>query len=171
MITLRISECGCLDQNFYDNTVNSVALEKLHCSCGRSGCLVRHAYYIRKIKIKSRVIRIRILRLICKYCGRTHAVLLSEMVPYSQITLQDQKDLIIASEKHISYADILQRNLCIDENNAAYVIRSFRAHWKMRLSRAGIKMDDHLISLCFSLFSRQFMQNRDIPNQLFIIPT
>ena len=117
------------------------------------------------------MIRLRILRLICKACGRTHALLLSEMVPYSQITVQDQKDLITASEKHVSCADILQRNLCIDENNAAYVIRSFRIHWKARLLRTGIPLGDQLISLCFFFFSRQFMQIKDVSNQLIRIPT
>ena len=121
--------------------------------------------------MKSRVIRIRILRLICKACGRTHALLLSEMVPYSQLPFQDQRDLIAASEKHTSFAEILQRNLCIDENNAAYIIRSFRMHWKTRLLHAGIPLGEHLISLCFFFFSRQFMQIKDIPNQLISIPT
>ena len=171
MITIQISLCGLLSQAYYDEIVNAVPLDRLQCSCGRFGSLVRHAYYIRKIKIKSCVLRIRILRLICRACGRTHALLLSEMVPYSQIAYQDQKDLILASETHHSYSDILQRNLCIDENNAAYVIRSFRQRWKMLLHRAGIRLTDDLIYSCFSVFSRQFMQNRNISNQLLIIPT
>lgn len=171
MITIQIPSCDSLSQTYYDDVVNAVPLDKLRCSCGQSGCLIRHAYYSRKIKMKSCVIRLRILRLVCKACGRTHAVLLSEMVPYSQIPFQDQKDLIAASETHTSYADILQRNLCIDENNAAYVIRSFRMHWKTRLLRAGIPLGDHLISFCFFLFSRQFMQIKDVPNQLIRIPT
>lgn len=171
MITIQIPSCDFLSQSYYDDVINAISLEKLRCCCGQSGCLNRHAYYARRIKMKSCVIRLRILRLICKSCGRTHAVLLSEMVPYSQIPLQDQKDLIEASEKHTSYADILQRNLCIDENNAAYIIRSFRKHWKTRLLHAGIPLDEHLISLCFFFFSRQFMQIKDIPNQLIWIPT
>ena len=171
MITLRIPSSDFITQAYYDDVVNAIPLDKLRCSCGQSGCLIRHAYYTRKIKMKSRVIRLRILRLICKACGRTHAVLLSEMVPYSQIPFQDQKDLIAASETHTSYADILQRNLCMDENNAAYIIRSFRIHWKTRLLRAGISLGDQLISLCFFFFSCQFMQVKDVPNQLIRIPT
>ena len=171
MITVQIPSCDSLSQAYYDDVVNAIPLDRLRCSCGQSGHLIRHAYYIRKMKMKSCVIRLRILRLICKACGQTHAVLLSEMVPFSQIPFQDQKDLIAASENHTSYAAILQRNLCIDENNAAYVIRSFRMHWKTRLLYAGIPLGGHLISLCFFFFSRQFMQIKDIPNQLISIPT
>lgn len=171
MITIRIPSCDFLSQPYYDDVVNAVPLERLQCSCGRFGCLVRHGYYNRKVKMKSCVIQIRILRLICKACGRTHALLLSEMVPYSQIPYRDQKDLILASETHHSFSDILQQNLCIDENNAAYVIRTFRGHWKALLLQAGICLTDDLVSFCFSAFSRQFMQIRDIPNQLIVIPT
>ena len=171
MITIQIPPCDFLSQFYYDDVVNAIPLDRLRCCCGQSGCLIRHAYYTRRIKMKSRVIRIRILRLICKACGRTHALLLSEMVPYSQLPFQDQRDLIAASEKHTSFAEILQRNLCIDENNAAYIIRSFRMHWKTRLLHAGIPLGEHLISLCFFFFSRQFMQIKDIPNQLISIPT
>ena len=171
MITIQIPSCDSLSPASYDDTVNAIPLDRLRCCCGQVGCLIRQAYYTRRIKMKSCVIRLRILRLICKSCGRTHAVLLSEMVPFSQIPLQDQKDLIAASEKHMSHADILQRNLCIDENNAAYIIHSFRMHWKIRLLHAGISLGEHLISLCFFFFSRQFMQIKDIPNQLIRIPT
>ena len=171
MITIQIPPCDSISQAYYDDVVNAIPLDKLRCCCGQSGGLIRHAYYSRKIKMKSRVIRLRILRLICKACGRTHAVLLSEMVPYSQIPFQDQKDLIAALETHTSYADILQRNLCMDENNAAYVIRSFRTHWKARLINAGISLGDRLISLCFSIYSCQFMQIKDVPYQLIRIPT
>ena len=171
MITIQIPSCDFLSQSYYDDVVNAIPLDKLRCCCGQSGCLIRHAYYTRKIKIKSCVVQLRILRLICKACGRTHAVLLSEMVPYSQIPLKDQVNLIIASERHVSFSAILQDNLCIDENNAAYVIRSFRMHWKTRLINAGISLGGQLISLCFFFFSRQFMQIKDVPNQLISIPT
>ena len=171
MITIQIPSCDFISQAYYDDVVNAISLNKLRCSCGQSGRLSRPAYYTRTIKMKSRVIWLRILRLICKACGRTHAVLLSEMVPYSQIPLKDQVNLIIASEKHVSFSAILQDNLCIDENNAAYVIRSFRMHWKTRLLRAGISLAEDLSVSCFSFFSIQFMQIKNIPNQLIFLPT
>ena len=54
MITIQISLCGLLSQAYYDEIVNAVPLDRLQCSCGRFGSLVRHAYYIRKIKITLR---------------------------------------------------------------------------------------------------------------------
>ena len=70
-------------------TLNLFRLECNHCHC-RGEC-VRHAYYTRQYVLEPHDLeegtRIRILRVKCKHCGRTHAILPEEIVPYQKYTL------------------------------------------------------------------------------------
>ena len=44
MITVQIPSCDSLSQAYYDDVVNAIPLDRLRCSCGQSGHLIRHAY-------------------------------------------------------------------------------------------------------------------------------
>ena len=90
MITIFNHTFKTLSQNYYDKTIDSIHFHRLTCSCGHSACLSRHAYYHRSIKTPPGKIRLRICRVKCSFCGATHALLLAEMVPYSQIPLISQ---------------------------------------------------------------------------------
>lgn len=171
MITVFVNKCNRFNQRFYDDVITGLPMHSLRCTCGHAGCLSRHAYYYRTVKFLSESVRLRVLRLVCSFCGKTHAVLLSMIVPYSQIILEDQRDIITASESGSPMSDIFQRNLCLDENNAASVIRSFRRHWKQRLKSSGISLLEDPTIPCFSHYSRQFMQIKKTPNLLFLSPT
>ena len=96
MITILTDICNPISQDFYDNQVNNLQLHKLTCPCGHSGCLSIHGYYKRKIKSGPFIIRLRIRRMICALCKATHALLLSSMVPYSQIPFQQHVEILIA---------------------------------------------------------------------------
>ena len=74
------------------------------------------------------------------------------MVPYSQIPLALHVRLIQAYEHETGFRNILEEQYLVDENNLKSIIPS-------------------LISGCFSLFSRQFMQIKSTSNKLFILPT
>ena len=68
--------------------LNMFALE---CNnCHRRGECVRHGYYERGYRLTAEDIvagtRIRILRVRCKHCGRTHAILPEEIIPYLRFT-------------------------------------------------------------------------------------
>ena len=89
MITLFVEENYPLTPDFYNKKINSLQFHQLTCTCGHSGCLSVHSYYYRHIKASSGRLRFRICRVICKCCGHTHAVLLSSMVPHSQIYLAE----------------------------------------------------------------------------------
>lgn len=69
-------------------TLNLFHLECNHCHC-RGEC-IRHGYYTRGYILEPddlvKGARIRILRVKCKHCGKTHAVLPEEIVPYSSYT-------------------------------------------------------------------------------------
>ena len=51
--------------------------------CGRN-CLRIHGYYARGVERRGRVSRVRITRLSCSRCGRTHALFGAGIVPYSR---------------------------------------------------------------------------------------
>ncbi|MDB8699165.1 hypothetical protein, partial [Mediterraneibacter gnavus] len=103
----------------------------------------------------------------------THALLLSSMVPYSQIPLALHVRLIQAYEHETGFRNILEEQYLVDENNLKSIIRNYRLHWKQRLLSMRLYLPDipSLISGCFSLFSRQFMQIKSTSNKLFILPT
>lgn len=59
-------------------------------NCHRRGVCIRHGYYERGYLLTAEDVlagtRIRILRVRCKHCGRTHAILPEEIVPYLRFT-------------------------------------------------------------------------------------
>ena len=173
MITLSVDICNPVSQDFYDKTIYNLQFHRLVCSCGHSGCLTIHGYYDRSVKCEDSCLRLRICRVICSECGHTHALLLSSLVPYSQIPLKEQIDICRLSESDRNFSSVMDYTPSIDENCVRSVIRRFRLHWKQRLLSESIKLipDFHLIRQCFSAFRRQFMQIKHTPNILFLTPT
>lgn len=123
--------------------------------------------------MKGEILALTVVRVRCTACGHTHALLLSSMVPYSQIPLNVQVIAIHAYESGYSPSCILEGHHFIDENNLKAVIRSYRLHWKERLRSACLSFDEwgSLVTGCFSHFSRQFMQIKTTVNKLFLLPT
>lgn len=174
MITIFNSSFNTLSQNYYDKTIDSLHFHRLTCSCGHSACLTKHAYYHRFIKTPLGKIRLRICRVKCSLCGTTHALLLAEMVPYSQIPLISQ--IYIARESMAAspdYSSVMAANPEIDESNIASVLKQFRCFWQERLLSHDISLTNcnNLIRQSFAFFRRQFMQIKCTPNILFSTPT
>ena len=168
MITLNTIINNTLNQKTYNQLIADLQFHQLTCTCGHSGSLSVHAYYMRSLKVPEGKLRLRICRVICSFCGRTHALLPSFVVPYSQIPLQEQVEIISPYEGSDSVEDIMNTNPSIDESNCAHVIRQYRRHWKQRLLSERIDIcDTSLVSQCFSAFLRQFMQIKSTPNILF----
>lgn len=169
MITLSIELCNPLTQNIYDDILSSLQFHQLTCTCGRAGCLCVHGYYTRSFKTPDGKISLRICRLRCQECSRTHALLPSVIVPYSQISAPDQADIIRQFHDKEALRSLLDRLPCVDENNVKYILRSFLRHWKQRLLSHGIPLAPFscLLSGCFSSYGRQFMQVKRTPNLLF----
>lgn len=173
MITLSVDICNPVSQDFYDKTIYNLPFHQLVCTCGHSGCLSIHGYYKRSVKCGASCLRLRICRVICHECGRTHALLLSSLVPYSQIPTKDQIDIICHSGSDGDLSSVMDKTPSIDENCVRSVIRRFRLHWKQRLLSESIAPipDTGFIKRCFSAFRRQFMQIKSTPNILFLTPT
>ena len=172
MITLNTDINNTLTQKIYNQLIADLQFHQLTCTCGRSGSLSVHAYYMRSLKVPEGKLRLRICRVICSCCGRTHALLPSFIVPYSQIPLQEQVEIISAYETSDSSQSVMNRIPSIDESNCAYVIRQYCRHWKQRLLSERIDIcETSLVSRCFSAFLRQFMQIKSTPNILFFNTT
>lgn len=173
MITVSVDYCNTISQKTYDDVINSIQFHQLTCTCGHSGCLTIHGYYDRSVKVGDSFVRLHICRVICSECGHTHALLLSVFVPYSQISLPDQVDIITHSGSDRDFSGIMEAAPSIDESCVRSVIRRFRLHWEQRLLSENIPLmgSTDFIQRCFSSFCRQFMQIKGTPNILFLTPT
>ena len=162
MITVNSNKINTLNQISYNKLINSINIDHITCSCGHCGCLTKHAYYTRNLKISGGfILSLSILRVKCSVCGKTHAILPSSVVPYSQVSLQEHITIIINYLNDKSQTGVMNNNPLIDENTTSYILRNFRKHWQQRLRtfKIDILMSlNHLVEQCFKYFSRQFMQ-------------
>lgn len=90
----------------YFEIIQSSNLFKYDCpKCGAKDSMIRHAYYERNvISIINAVMiyrRLKILRVKCKSCGSTHAILPSDIIPYKQF---DYSSFITILENYFSDA-------------------------------------------------------------------
>lgn len=173
MITITVPFDKPLNQNTYKNLINTLQFHQLQCTCGRSGCLTIHGCYTRSLKEDDSEITLSICRVKCSHCGRTHALLPSQLVPYSRVSLQEQAAILSAYENFGDFEQIMERTPSIDENLIASIIRRYVKHWmqKIRSFRVELSFPPRLVKQCFSLFRNQFMQIRQTPNILFPTPT
>ena len=173
MITIKTDICKPLSQKLYNEIISSIQLHQLKCSCGHSGCLIGHGSYRRTIKQFGEKIILKIYRVKCNVCGKTHALMLLDIVPYSQIPLRDQADILANVLSGKSPVDVLNHNPLVDENNLRHILRNFRRHWKERLmsERLSLAALGMLAGKCLAIYKRQFMQIRKTANILFAIPT
>ena len=173
MITIFLKDCNHISQSFYDSVINNTQLHQVRCSCGHSCCLRPHAYYRRSLKTASGKISLRIQRVVCTECGHTHALLLSSIVPYSQIMANDQHRICKDYESGSNPYKICNQNPLIDENNVKSVVLNFRRRWMEKLRSLKIRLSpfSDLVRSCFSDYSMQFMQIRITTNRLFIDTT
>lgn len=173
MITLFVEENNPLTPNFYNYLINNLQFHQLTCPCGHSGCLSIHGYYNRSIKLPEGKVTFRICRVICEHCGHTHSILLSSMVPYSQVSTADHIAIIDNYINHNSKDTVMNSNPYIDESCYRYIIRNYLKYWceKLRSERLSLSPICQLIQSCFAYFSRQFMQIKITPNIIFLNTT
>ena len=174
MITVTWSKIKYLTQESYDNFLENLEFHQLECTCGKFGNLIKHGSYCRTVKTPDGVVFVKILRVICQLCKKTHAILPSSIVPYSQTQLCDHIEIIKAYDSRTSFEPIMENNQSIDESNIRYIIRKYLQHWKERLASINLSLVDDIIKIatqCLTLFGKQFMQIKSMPNRLFVKPT
>ena len=154
-------------QRAYDELIDQIPFHQLRCTCGRCGDLIRHGYYTRKIKVSLGYQRLKINRVICKACNKTHALTPDWLIPYSSILLKDQVQILQAHLAGESMEPIMAEQPVIDESAIGYIIRQFKRHWLPRLTAFQIPLDKNIVPACFRAFGRQLMQIKCTPNLLF----
>lgn len=170
MITIILDKINTLNQISYNNFLQNIEMHQLSCSCGLSGCLIKHGYYNRSIKTSHGIILLSILRVKCKHCGKTHAIFPVLIVPYSNILLDTHLSIITAYISKSSFEPIMMANEYIDESNIKYIIRQFLRHWKERIASFRFSVFDSLDTIsnqCLNTFKRQYMQIKCTTNILF----
>ena len=167
MITISTKKINGFNQNNYNKIIEELPFHKLLCTCGQAGQLIKHSYYTRSIKQSNGFLDLRVLRVKCKSCNKTHAILLQFIVPYSQILLHDQISIITSYENKSSFETIMLSNLLIDESNIRYIISRYLKIWKERLIAFELKIDKCISYKCFLKFKKQFMQIKRGSNILF----
>lgn len=163
MITIKC-DLDNINQEKYDEIINNLDFNRLICPKCNHSDLIIHGYYSRRLKTKIGIIYLRIIRVMCKVCGSTHALLLSCLVPYSSIDLNGHIKII----NNDDVGGLMDEISDIDESNVAYVLRMFNKYFKERLLSVNISVtDDNLVFNCFKYFKRQFMQIKCTSNILF----
>ena len=154
MIILFPSVDNPVSQSFYDRAVSSVDFSSISCDCClHDHCFEKYGFYFRSF-ISSTSIRLRIQRIRCRHCGRTHAILLSSMVPYSAHSIEIH--IAVAS---MPVRDVLERFQELYSDTAHSIRRRFRKYWKDLIHICDAAAD-HIASSCLLRFGRQFMQCR-----------
>ena len=172
MVNVFIKKNNIFSQDSYDEIIDGINFNAVNCTCGNIGCLQKYGHYRRTVRYKSMRITIIIQRVICTICGRTHAVLLSCFVPYSQIPLEDQIQIIISRDDKSKRQAVLDENILIDDCEVYRIISNFKQHWEQRLLSLAVNItDESLSAVCILSFFRQFMQIHQGKNSLFILPT
>ncbi|MDE7244578.1 MAG: hypothetical protein K2O18_11495 [Oscillospiraceae bacterium] len=160
-------------QEIYNSVTAFLQLHRLTCSCGHSACLRVHAYYHRTLKTPAGPLRMRIMRVICSECGKTHALLPAFIVPYSQTPAPDQAEILRIYEGSRDFSPVMDRCPCIDESCIRSIIRNYLLYWKERLAAYAIPFTpfSSLVSGSFHFHRRQFMQVKKTMNVLFMQTT
>lgn len=74
-----------INQKNYDKTFNNINLNSVSCdACGHNHWHI-HGRYKRSFSFLHVSITIRIIRVICSHCGKTHAILMEGMIPFSSL--------------------------------------------------------------------------------------
>ena len=165
MITLKVDKLNReISQKLYDEIIASVDIHLLECTCKRHNMVV-HGYYTRKTNNGN--IELVILRVRCKDCGKTHAVLISFIVPYQSIEMSVQIKIIANSD----IEKIMYCNPSIDELDIYRVKERFRLRYKSFMKSLNLTFEDDLVFLSFKYFKSNFMQIHKGVYNLYTVST
>lgn len=176
MITINSKIINRFSQEIYNNLIKDIDIFSLPCSCKVKGQFIRYGFYNRRVKTKGKSIMLRIQRVFCKSCRRTHALLQKDIVPYSQISIHDHLLIIetyldpSSAESNNAYEDIMIDNEFINENSIRYIINKYISFWCGSLFSLYLKISDDLnliIRACLKKLKKQFMQIKKTVNILY----
>ena len=167
MVTVRTKNFNTFSQENYDAIVARVQLHQITCTCGHCGSMRKYGHYSRTVWFLGYLISLVIQRIQCQHCGKTHAILLDILIPYSRIPLEDHRQIVVACEAGEDTEPIQEANYYIEDSMVRHIHRQYCRHWKQKLLSENISLLCDLTLECFRCFGRQFMQIRCTPNILF----
>lgn len=155
MLTYATDDFKSFSQKFYDNCISKINLFDTHCTCGHKGSLIKHGYYSRKVKTNDGISIIKILRVKCSICGKTHSILLSSIVPYSQVSLHDQVAIVNGNSQ-----EVMNSIPDIDESTCSRIRKHFHSFFFEFLKSEKLKLSSLSVVIlsCLSKLKIQFMQ-------------
>lgn len=99
-------------ESIYNEEIMNLDFNNIKCpKCGCIGEYDVKGYYTRTIIINNYSIRIKIKRIKCNHCGKTHALLFMDFVPYFQLSSKDSETLFLNDFKSNVYSDDLLKSL------------------------------------------------------------
>ena len=96
MIIANFSYNVKLNQRTYDSIIARLDFSSIYCPHCSSNSWHFHAYYSRSFSIFNRSTKIKITRIICSCCKKTHAILLRDMIPFSSISHQELIEILLS---------------------------------------------------------------------------
>lgn len=154
----------------YFEVIHSLNLNSILCSkCKSLNCFSIHGYYVRYVRYGNILIKLIILRIRCKCCGITHAVLPYSIIPYTQRTLDDTIIIYdwISSGTSFNHALIAEHPSIF--LSALFILKRSFHLWKDVM--ASISLNDslsHVFVSCFHLMHRNLSQMRYTFTDFFI---
>ena len=185
MFTVLVSISSPLTQAYYDSILHKIRIRALTCSCGKEDCLIYHGTYQRIIATEDKTVKLDITRVKCSYCRKTHAILLSTIVPYAKVSMPVQLETIHRLERKIGVEEILKKNPLIDKSTLTMIMLRYVNNWRERIRKLMNESGGYLcqdadwvisenLKECFPDLERkilegegcQFMQSRRAFNRL-----
>ena len=156
MISLKVDDLKeKLNQQLYDDYINFIDIHSLSCTCGNHDNVI-HGYYKRKVRTDKGNIKLKIVRIKCKCCGKTHAVLLSLIIPYKSVCLSTSIRII----KKDNIDSLMIDNIQIDEQVMFRIRKVFNEKYKKWMSLSKLTFNDDLVFKSFIDFKSNFLQVR-----------
>lgn len=125
----------------YYKEINTKESYEYRCpNCHKKSC-IKHSYYTRTIKIGPIIMDIRILRIKCTECGKTHAIIPMFIVPYKRIP----RDIIIVLLKATN-KEIKDLNY-INEDSILLMRSKFKKIFLKRFNKSIHQVFDYYESL------------------------
>lgn len=98
-------------QNQYNKLIFSIDFSQINCSCNHHEWK-QHCRYKRYVDFFGVKIKILILRIRCDHCGKTHAILIHDMIPFSSIN-------------HSELIAIVNHSIFVESSYLAYLKKKF----------------------------------------------
>lgn len=137
MISLNFGNFNT-DIEAYNKLVVNLDVCSITCPHCKHADMVRHAYYTRYINISGEKIKLTILRIKCKTCGTTHAVLPSFVVPYLHHPIEQLQSMIVIGKTD---------ETSLSQEYETKLIRKIKKRWLQIVMSFGLELKSELFKL------------------------